>query len=132
MNEYIVSRAFFGKSTAFKLYLDANRDLFFRVGRKADDGSWNWEIAKMNDMECGSILLFLEGGVDCKFFHQFEKKDGSKTETQIYLNRKDKDIFISINKYNKALVPAEQVVLRELLRCVIWEMNKPRLGLTSP
>lgn len=124
--EYMINKAFFGKTTAFKvLYDNKEKNIFFRIGKQDESGNWNWEVVKMNDMECGQILNWLDGeGEMCNFYHKFEK-DGQTKETQIKFNKaKDnKDIFVSIANYNKALSPGEQRVLRELLKNIIWQTN---------
>lgn len=114
----VVSKVFFGQSTAFKITLNKDGDVYFNLGKKSNE-SWSWKKAKMNDVELGEILSVLEGSnTSTSFYHEFggEKK-------QIWINAKGDALFIKIDDYSKGLNPGEQMVLRELLKHCMLRMN---------
>ena len=118
MVKQVLERIFFGKDNAFKLNFTDTGDTYFQIGVKKGDG-WQWKKVKMNDMELGQIVNVLENNTNkASFYHEFE---GEKT--QIWVNRKDKFVFIRIGKNSKGLNAGEQVVLRELLKYAILRSN---------
>lgn len=119
MVKQILSKAFFGKNNCLKSYLNDDLDFYFEFGKTDDGKVWSWKKVKMNDDELGQILSVLENKEQSvSFFHDFK---GEKT--QIWINKKDKFLFIKVKELSKSLTIGEQFVLRELLKYCILRMN---------
>lgn len=118
MTKQVLERIFFGKDNAFKLNFTSEGNTYFQLGVKEDD-SWTWKKVKMNDIELGQIINVLENNAPkASFYHEFEGE-----RTQIWVNRKDKYVFIRIGKNSKGLNAGEQTVLRELLKHAVLRSN---------
>lgn len=119
MVNQIVSKAFFGKNNCLKAYLNENLDFYFEFGKTEDEKTWSWKKVKMNDDELGQIINVLENNEQSvSFFHDF-KED----KTQIWVNKKDKFLFIKVKELSKSLTIGEQIVLRELLKYSVLRTN---------
>lgn len=119
MVNQIVSKAFFGKNNCLKAYLNENLDFYFEFGKTEDEKTWSWKKVKMNDDELGQIINVLENNEQSvSFFHDFK---GDKT--QIWVNKKDKFLFIKVKELSKSLTIGEQIVLRELLKYSVLRTN---------
>ena len=110
----MMNKAFFGKTSCFKVQLN-NKEVYFHMGTLKGE-TWTWEKLKMNDMELGEIVRLLNGKTDqWSTVHKF--KDNMNN---IWMNRSDKFVFVKINNTTKAMNTGEQEVLRILLeRCVV-------------
>ena len=118
MTKQVLERIFFGKDNAFKLNFTSKGETYFQLGVKKDEG-WSWKKVKMNDMELGKIINVLENKTaKASFYHEFEGE-----RTQIWVNRKDKFVFIRIGDNSKGLNAGEQTVLRELLKYAVLRTN---------
>lgn len=120
MQQTVFEKVFFGKDNAFKLNLNDEGDLYFELGSK-EDGSdgWAWKSAKMSDVEIGEIINVLENNsAKASFYHEFEGD-----QTQIWVNRKDKYVFVKIGERSKSLNEGQQTVLRELLKYAVLRSN---------
>ncbi|PIN79937.1 hypothetical protein COV13_04430 [Candidatus Woesearchaeota archaeon CG10_big_fil_rev_8_21_14_0_10_32_9] len=119
MVKQIISKAFFGKNNCLKAYLNENLDFYFEFGKTEDEKTWSWKKVKMNDDELGQILNVLENNEQSvSFFHDYK---GEKT--QIWINKKDKFLFIKVKELSKSLTTGEQFVLRELIKYAILRIN---------
>ena len=119
MVKQIISKAFFGKNNCLKAYLNENLDFYFEFGKTEDEKTWYWKKVKMNDDELGQILNVLENNEQSvSFFHDYK---GEKT--QIWINKKDKFLFIKVKELSKSLTTGEQFVLRELIKYAILRIN---------
>jgi hypothetical protein len=120
MQKTVFEKVFFGKDNAFKLNLNDEGNVYFELGSKEDNGDdWAWKSAKMSDEEIGEIINVLENNSPkASFYHEFE---GDKT--QIWVNRKDKYVFVKIGERSKSLNEGQQTVLRELLTYAVLRSN---------
>ena len=120
MQKTVFEKVFFGKDNAFKLNLNDEGNVYFELGSKEDNGDdWAWKSAKMSDEEIGEIINVLENNSPkASFYHEFE---GDKT--QIWVNRKDKYVFVKIGERSKSLNEGQQTVLRELLKYAVLRSN---------
>jgi hypothetical protein len=120
MQKSVFEKVFFGKDNAFKLNLNDEGDVYFQLGTKEDDSDdWTWKKAKMSDVEIGEIINVLENEQPkASFYHEFQ---GEKT--QIWVNRKDKYVFVKIGDTSKSLDAGQQTVLRELLKYAVLRSN---------
>lgn len=119
MQQSVFEKVFFGKDNAFKLNLNKEGDVYFQLGTKQGDEDWSWKKAKMSDVEIGEIINVLEGDSSkASFYHEFE---GEKT--QIWVNRKDKYVFVKIGDTSKSLNAGQQTVFRELLKYAVLRSN---------
>lgn len=114
-----IRKPFFGKDTC--LVFQANGPagkVFLDVGKKEED-AWKWNKAKIDDEEMGEILLVLQGEAEeASFYHEFEGNT-----TKIWVNRKQDKVYFRIEGQSKALTPAQQAILKVLLREAIVTAN---------
>ena len=108
-----VSRCFFGQKNAFKIqYSFEQKAIFISIGVKKENGEWDWKGAKIKDIEAGEILRILCGKAESvSFYHTFNGRSN-----RIWINQKDENTIIRIEKYSKALNSGEQEVLFILLQ----------------
>ncbi len=113
-----LNKAFFGKNNCFKLILNTQNECYFHFGVQQDN-VYQWKKVKINDMELGEIVQVLrKDKPSVSFFHKY-----NGTDTQIWVNRKDKFFFIKVKELSKSFSEGEQEVLRVLLEQSIWKMN---------
>ena len=120
-----MSRAFFGKSSCFKVqYRQGN--CYFQMGKKSVDGKWSWDKLKMNDIELGEMVRLLNKGKEkMSAFHKFKAPSGTESENKLWISHApDGAVFVKINDVTKSMSDGEQEVLRILLERIIFMMAK--------
>jgi len=107
-----IDKCFFGQKSALKLqYNQDNNAIFLGIGKKEDNGSWNWRNAKIKDTEAAVIIRVINGQTDtASFYHTY-----NDNSTKIWINRKEDRMVVRIEEHSKALAPDEQIVLKILL-----------------
>jgi hypothetical protein len=132
-NKLLINKAFMSKSSAFKILLNQDKEVFFQIGKIVND-SWDWKKAKINQTELGEIISFIQNKTqkECSFMHKF-KKDGKETISHIGITRNDNPKFpntIYINngsRYQRTMSNGELQILRVLLERIIivqeWKIS---------
>lgn len=117
-----INKAFLGQKSALKLQLNKENEAYIHVGKKNQDDKWEWQRAKFEESELGSILQLLTGKSE-KFttVHEFEGEKKSIAFNMV----KDKNLFfVKIGTISsKPLAAGEQEVLRILIEKVILDIN---------
>ena len=120
----MVSRAFFGKSSCFKVQFRQG-NCYFQMGKKTGE-KWEWDKLKMNDVELGEIVRVLNKGKEkMSAFHKFKSPDGKESENKLWISHApDGAVFVKINDTTKSMSDGEQEVLRILLERIVFMMVK--------
>ncbi len=115
-----LSKCFIAKTSAFKVQLNSIGDCYFHAGKKQEQGDrWDWHRAKINDAELGGLLGLLHArNGSISFFHEF-----NGNTTKLWFNYSKDVLFAKIETISKALSPAEQEVLRVLIKHIILRQN---------
>jgi len=113
-----IDKCFFGQKTALKIqYNQENNSIYIGIGKKNENNQWQWNNAKIKDTEAADIIRVINGKIDnTSFYHTF-----NNTNTQIWITKKETQIFIKIDNLAKSLNPSEQEVLRILIEEIILQ-----------
>jgi hypothetical protein len=116
-----IDKCFFGQKSALKLqYNQDNNAIFLGIGKKEDNGNWNWRNAKIKDTEAAEIIRVISGQTDTpSFYHSYNDNN-----TKIWISRKEDRMVARIEDHSKALAPDEQVVLKILLKEAIVRASR--------
>lgn len=107
-----LDKCFFGQKSAFKAQYDkTSKSIYIGVGKKNEDESWSWKNAKIKDTEAAEIIRVIQGNsASVSFYHTF-----NDSKRQIWVNRKDEQLFVRIDNAGKGISVGEQEVLKILL-----------------
>jgi len=118
-----LDKCFFGQKTALKVqYNQDNNSIYIGIGIKDEADQWTWKNAKIKDTEAAEIIRVLTGKTDStSFYHTY-----NDNKTQIWINRKEEQVFFKIDEFAKGLNTGEQEVLKIVL------LEAIRLQIISP
>jgi len=119
----VIDKCFFGQKTALKIqYNQENNSIFIGIGKKNENDQWTWNNAKIKDTEAADIVRVITGKIDnTSFYHTF-----NNTHTQIWITKKETQIFIKIDNLTKNLNPSEQEVLKIILKETILQSARKK------
>ena len=109
----VLSRVSFGKESCVKLERNG-RGTWLQVGRKSGE-AWDWQKAKLSDVEVGELLLVLDARQEqASWFHKFDGR-----ESRISAARKEAIVFVRINDFAAALILGQQVAFGVMCRRIL-------------
>ena len=111
-----LDKCFFGQKSALKVQYNQDKSsIYMGIGKKDEADHWTWKNAKIKDTEAAEIIRVITGKIDgTSFYHTY---NGNKT--QIWVNRKEEQVFFKIDEFAKGLDTGEQEVLRIVLKRAI-------------
>ena len=118
-----LDKCFFGQKTALKVQYNQDKNsIYIGIGKKDEADQWTWKNAKIKDTEAAEIIRVLTGKTDStSFYHTY-----NDNITQIWINRKEEQVFFKIDEFAKGLNTGEQEVLKIVL------LEAIRLQIISP
>ena len=118
-----LDKCFFGQKSALKVqYNQEKNSIYIGIGKKDEADHWTWKNAKIKDTEAAEIIRVITGKTDStSFYHTY-----NDSKTQIWINRREEQVFFKIDEFAKGLDAGEQEVLRIVL------LEAIRLHIISP
>lgn len=121
MNQLLLNKSFISKNGCLKVQLNnETKSFYLHIGKKKQDGDWEWIKTKLGDAEVGEILHVLKGTMDkTSFFHTFNERT-----KRTWVNKDDNGFFwVRVEDFRKQLSVGEQKVLEILLEKAIVASN---------
>ena len=113
-----IDKCFFGQKAALKVqYNQENNSIYIGIGKKSENDQWTWNNAKIKDTEAAEIIRVITGKTDStSFYHTY-----NDNKTQIWITRKEEQVFIKIDNLAKSICPSEQEVMKIILKEIILQ-----------